>query len=151
MNYTKRLYDLRTDNDLTQEDVARVLNTTKQNYGRYENGKRKLNIEDLITLSKFYKVSTDYILGLEDKTYFTRTIIDITERPVLTEKSTKIKEAIKKHYGKLDYTVIEDISDYLKISNDTVIQIIEDIGYPDIQAYIDLSDYINVTLDEMLK
>ena len=67
MNYTKRLYDLRTDNDLTQEDVACVLNTTKQNYGRYENGKRKLNIEDLITLSRFYKVSTDYILGLEDK------------------------------------------------------------------------------------
>ncbi len=67
MNYTKRLYDLRTDNDLTQEDVARILNTTKQNYGRYENGKRKLNIEDLITLSKFYKVSTDYILCLKDE------------------------------------------------------------------------------------
>ncbi len=67
MNYTKRLYDLRTDNDLTQEDVARVLNTTKQNYGRYENGKRKLNIDDLITLSKFYKVSTDYILCLKNE------------------------------------------------------------------------------------
>ena len=67
MNYTKRLYDLRTDNDLTQEDVARILNTTKQNYGMYENGKRKLNIQDLITLSEFYKVSTDYILGLKDK------------------------------------------------------------------------------------
>ncbi|MBE6804455.1 MAG: helix-turn-helix transcriptional regulator [Ruminococcaceae bacterium] len=67
MNYTKRLYDLRTDNDLTQEDVARILNTTKQNYGRYENGKRKLSIDDLITLSKFYKVSTDYILCLKDE------------------------------------------------------------------------------------
>ncbi len=67
MNYTKRLYDLRTDNDLTQEDVARVLNTSKQNYGRYENGKRKLNIDDLITLSKFYKVSADYILCLKDE------------------------------------------------------------------------------------
>lgn len=66
MNYTKRLYDLRTDNDLTQEDVAKILKTTKQNYGRYENGKRKLNIDDLITLSKFYKVSTDYILGLKE-------------------------------------------------------------------------------------
>ncbi len=59
--------DLRTDNDLTQEEAARVPNITKQNYGRYENGKRKLNIDDLITLSKFYKVSTDYILCLEDK------------------------------------------------------------------------------------
>lgn len=151
MKYTKKLYDLRIDNDLTQEDVARILKTTKQNYGRYENGKRKLSIEDLITLSKFYKVSTDYILGLEDKTYFTRTIIDINERPKLTDKETKIKKAIVKHYGKLDYEVIEDISDYLKINNDTVIQIIEDIGYPNIQTYIDLSEYINVSLDEMLK
>ena len=67
MNYTKRLYNLRTDNDLTQKDVARILNTTKQNYGRYENGKRKLSIDDLITLSKFYKVSTDYILCLQDE------------------------------------------------------------------------------------
>lgn len=67
MHYTKRLYDLRIDHDLTQQDVANVLNTTKQNYGMYENGKRKLNIQDLITLSDFYKVSTDYILGLKDK------------------------------------------------------------------------------------
>ena len=67
MHYTKRLYDLRTDHDLTQQDVANVLNTTKQNYGMYEKGKRKLNIQDLITLSEFYKVSTDYILGLKDK------------------------------------------------------------------------------------
>ncbi len=67
MHYTKRLYDLRIDHDLTQQDVANVLNTTKQNYGMYENGKRKLNIQDLITLSEFYKVSTDYILGLKDK------------------------------------------------------------------------------------
>ena len=66
MNYTKRLRDLRTDCDLTQEDIAHILNTTKQNYGMYENGKRRLSIDDLITLSKFYKVSTDYILCLKD-------------------------------------------------------------------------------------
>lgn len=64
MNYHKRLYDLRTDNDLRQEDVANILGTSKQTYGRYENGKRGLNIEDLIKLAKFYNVSTDYILGL---------------------------------------------------------------------------------------
>lgn len=64
MNYHKRLYDLRTDNDLRQEDVANILGKSKQTYGRYENGKRGLNIEDLIKLAKFYNVSTDYILGL---------------------------------------------------------------------------------------
>ena len=67
MHYTKRLHDLRIDHDLTQQDVASFLNTTKQNYGMYENGKRRLSIDDLITLSKFYKVSTDYILCLKDE------------------------------------------------------------------------------------
>ncbi len=64
MKYLKRLYDLRTDHDLTQEDIAKILGTTKQTYGRYENGSRRLQIDDLIKLAEFYKVSTDYILGL---------------------------------------------------------------------------------------
>ena len=66
MNYNRRLYDLRTDNDLKQEDIAKVLNTTKQSYGRYENGTTKLSIEDLIKLAQYYNVSTDYLLGLTD-------------------------------------------------------------------------------------
>ncbi len=66
MTYTKRLYDLRIDNDLKQEDVARVLKITTQAYGMYENGKRHLPIEGLIVLCKFYNVSSDYILGLSD-------------------------------------------------------------------------------------
>lgn len=66
MNYTKRLYDLRTDNDYRQEDVANFLQITKQAYGMYENGKRNLSIEYLIKLSNFYGVSTDFILGLTD-------------------------------------------------------------------------------------
>lgn len=67
MDYRKRLFDLRMDSDLKQEDVATVLNITSQAYGMYENGKRGLPIEHLITLCKFYNVSADYILGLSDK------------------------------------------------------------------------------------
>ena len=67
INYLKRLYDLRIDNDLRQEDIANILGTTKQTYGRYENGTRKLQIDDLIKLAIFYKVTTDYLLGLSDE------------------------------------------------------------------------------------
>lgn len=66
MDYTKRLYDLRIDNDLKQEDIAKLLQITPQAYGMYENKKRGLPIEYLITLCKFYNVSSDYILGLSD-------------------------------------------------------------------------------------
>lgn len=64
MKYTKRLYELRTDRDLTQEDIAKILKTTKQTYGKYENGKLSLKIEDLETLCHFYNISADYIIGL---------------------------------------------------------------------------------------
>lgn len=67
MKYTKRLYELRTDRDLKQEDIARILKTTKQTYGKYENGKLNLKIEDLITLCQFYDVSADYIIGLTNE------------------------------------------------------------------------------------
>ena len=66
MEYQKRLRDLRIDHDLRQEDVAKILKTTSQAYGMYENGKRSLPIEYLIILAKYYEVSSDYILGLSD-------------------------------------------------------------------------------------
>ncbi len=65
MTYRKRLHDLRVDHDLRQEDVAQILKITSQAYGMYENGKRSLPIEYLITLAKYYNVTSDYILGLE--------------------------------------------------------------------------------------
>lgn len=67
MNYTKRLYDLRIDNDLTQKDIAKILNISQQYYSEYEKGNRELPIRHLITLCKFYKVSADWLLGLKEK------------------------------------------------------------------------------------
>ncbi|MDE5984096.1 MAG: helix-turn-helix domain-containing protein [Eubacterium sp.] len=64
MYYINRLKDLREDKDLKQAEIAVVLNRTRQQYQLYESGKRKLPIEKLIILCKFYNVSADYILGL---------------------------------------------------------------------------------------
>lgn len=66
MYYTKRLRDLREDKDLKQDDIARILKITRQQYQLYESGKRKLPIDLLTELCKFYNVSADYILGLSE-------------------------------------------------------------------------------------
>lgn len=66
MNYIQRIRDLREDNDLTQKDVAEILETARNYYGEYERGARPLPVEHLITLCKYYNVSADYILGLTD-------------------------------------------------------------------------------------
>lgn len=61
------LRELREDNDLTQQDIANVLGTTQQVYSRYEKGINEMPIRHIITLCKYYNVSSDYILGLADK------------------------------------------------------------------------------------
>ncbi len=66
MAYYKRLRDLREDNNYTQADIAKILFTTQPQYYRYESGMRDLPCELLVILSKFYNVSTDYILGLSE-------------------------------------------------------------------------------------
>ena len=67
MKYYKRLKQLRKEKHLTQQDIARILNVDESTYGRYENGKRQLSIEDLQKLCQYYKVSADYILGLTEE------------------------------------------------------------------------------------
>lgn len=62
----KRIRDLREDNDLTQKQLAATLNCSQQVYSNYELGQRDIPTDILIKLSKFYNVSTDYILGLSD-------------------------------------------------------------------------------------
>lgn len=65
--YIKKIRDLREDNDLTQEDVARYLGTSQTMYARYERGANELPVRHLIKLCKLYGVSADYILGLVKK------------------------------------------------------------------------------------
>lgn len=62
----KRLKDLREDNDLLQKDIANILGISQQYYSDYESGKRTITITHLITLSKYYCVSIDYLVGLSN-------------------------------------------------------------------------------------
>ena len=66
MNYRVRMRNLREDNDLTQREVARVINKSQQGYSHIEDGRAELKIEDLIKLCKFYGVTADYFIGMDD-------------------------------------------------------------------------------------
>ena len=65
MDYCKRLMELRVANGYTQEQIAFILHTRQEQYSKYESGKRELPIRHLITLCCLYRVSADYILGIE--------------------------------------------------------------------------------------
>ena len=67
MEYRQIIRNLREDADKTQTEIARVLGTSQTMYARYERGASELPIRHLVSLSRYYGVSTDYLLGLSKK------------------------------------------------------------------------------------
>ena len=62
----QRLRDLREDNDMTQEQVAKILGTAREQYNKYELGKQEIPFHHVITLAKLYNVTIDYIANLKE-------------------------------------------------------------------------------------
>jgi len=62
----QRLKDIREDSDKKQEDIALILNITRQQYQLYESGKREMPMHHFVILAKYYNVSLDYLSGLID-------------------------------------------------------------------------------------
>ncbi|MDD5016882.1 MAG: helix-turn-helix transcriptional regulator [Eubacteriales bacterium] len=62
----KRFRDLRKDNDLTQNDVASLLNVAQRTYSHYELGTANISVEYLSILAGYYKTSVDYLMGRTD-------------------------------------------------------------------------------------
>ena len=70
-----RIRDIREDRDLTQLEVAKILNCTQQTYSRYETGEITIDINNLEKLALFYNTSVDYLIGLtENPTPYERSI-----------------------------------------------------------------------------
>ncbi len=65
MNIGENLKKLRKQKKLTQNQVAKVLNISRQAYCRYENGQRELSLATLCQIADFYEETTDAILGRE--------------------------------------------------------------------------------------
>ena len=62
-----RIRNLREDNDLTQQQLSKVLNISQVAYFYYELSKRSIPLELLCKLADFYNTSVDYLLYRTDK------------------------------------------------------------------------------------
>ena len=62
---SKNLKELRLQNNLTQQDVAKVIQVSRVVYNRYEKNQREIPLELLCKLADFYGVTLDYLLDRE--------------------------------------------------------------------------------------
>lgn len=62
----ERLSELRTESNLSFEKLSKLTGISRATLCRYENSQSDITGDNLIILSKFFKVSSDYLLGIED-------------------------------------------------------------------------------------
>jgi transcriptional regulator with XRE-family HTH domain len=78
--FSEHLRELRKEKKLTQAELAAIFGKSSSLIANYEVDLRKPSIEMLIILSNFFKVSTDYLLGLSDY----RNFADFQDQSILS-------------------------------------------------------------------
>ena len=61
-----RIRELRKARRITQLKMALDLDMSQNTISRYESGEREIPVWAVIKLADYYRVSTDYLLGLTD-------------------------------------------------------------------------------------
>lgn len=67
LSFGARLKKLRTENNMTQEQLAKKINLSKANVSKYEADIVEPNLETLAMISVLFDVSINYLLDVPDK------------------------------------------------------------------------------------
>ena len=98
-NIATKLSGLRMAKGVTQDEVACALSVSNKTISKWENGTSSPNLSMLVVLSKYYNVSTDTLLGLEDGSKGTKQLIADEFRCLnRREAALKVFEIIKEMF-----------------------------------------------------
>ena len=94
----RRLRDLREDADKTQREIGMLLQTTQQQYAKYEAGIQEIPTHHLLALADYYGVSVDYLVGRMDEE--TQELYSQIAKLSESEKSKLVKWLARQQPGK---------------------------------------------------
>jgi transcriptional regulator with XRE-family HTH domain len=96
VEFNKKLYELRKQKGLSQDELANKLNVSRQTISKWELGESTPEMEKLIMLSDYFGISLDeLILGkvhekLEQNNNGQKTVVQVLDEKVFT-KENKLK------------------------------------------------------------
>ena len=113
---TVRFKEIREKYDLTQQQVADILNISKTSYNYFENEERFIPLKHLNKYCNHFKVSMDYVLGLSNQNIVSKHIFNIDKKLVgqRIKKIREIKKLTQEELAKIINTSQSTISSYEK-------------------------------------
>lgn len=131
-----RLKELRKKEGLIQEQVANILGTNQSQYGKYENGKTNLSLENAKILVDYFGVSIPYLLGIDD----TSTLIDPFQK--FPNRIGELIDASNK--------TLKEISRETNINYETLSAYKRQVRHPKKENALKLANYFNVSVAYLL-
>lgn len=84
--FSAKLKSLRTEYNMSQTDLAKLLGVSRSCISSYENKQRSPDQETLIKIASLFNVSTDYLLGVS--------VSDIEKYAVYSDVLTEINDVL---------------------------------------------------------
>lgn len=135
MNLSRRIFELRKAQGLSQEQLAEKLGVSRQSVSKWESGDSIPEIERLLQMSKVFDVTTDYLLKEGDADG----VPIRTEMPEMQQQTpaSETKKAAIRRYRILSCATVYLLTFVLLlIFRFTLFHFHENIGLPGITGYI---------------
>jgi transcriptional regulator with XRE-family HTH domain len=116
MSFNEQLTKLRKRNNITQIELANLMNVKQYVISSWETGRSEPNISQIIKLSDIFKIPTDYLLD--------RDIITASSDNEFNRVIENINKDIKDDYTKELIKLLEDIPNNKK---EKIINIVKEI------------------------
>ena len=122
--FAKRLKSLRIEKDITQNELAKVLNVSRSTLGKWENGTSTPNYSTLSTIASFFNVSIDYLLGQSNSK-----VIEVPEKFTTAEEAAQflLDQQAVMAYGDFDTNKLSD-DEKIQFANE-LLQQLKLLGY----------------------
>lgn len=101
MGFNNKLYQLRKQKGLSQEELANRLNVSRQTVSKWETGDSTPDMEKLITISDFFEISLDELVkgkksDLENRNSSKSEVLNVLNEKLLTkDNKKKVKYGVK--------------------------------------------------------
>lgn len=108
MDFSEVLKDLRESHSLTQEQLAKQIDVSRSTIAGYESRNRQPDYDKLVSISRYFHVSVDYLLTGEKEVEFST-----LPHPKPNEKLLDRK--VLKSYYNLCYEYKQDVLKYIEL------------------------------------